>query len=65
LTERFEAANTKLREEVNVKLQHEIQGVSGKVDILMKDTEHGIENLTKSVRNLNEEMSTRVNVHIV
>jgi hypothetical protein len=28
LTERFEAANTKLREEFNAKLQHEIQNVS-------------------------------------
>ena len=32
--QRFEAANTKLREEFNVKLQHEIQGVSDKVDTL-------------------------------
>jgi oligoendopeptidase F len=34
LTERFEAANTKVREEFNVKLQHEIQGVSVKIDTL-------------------------------
>jgi hypothetical protein len=65
LTERFEAANTKLREEINVKLQREIQGVSGKVDILKRDNEHGIDNLTKSIGDLSEEMSTRVNAHIV
>jgi len=34
LTEGFEAANVKPREEFNIKLQHEIQGVSGKVDTL-------------------------------
>jgi hypothetical protein len=34
LTERFEAANTKVREEFSVKLQHEIQGVSGKIGTL-------------------------------
>jgi len=46
-------------------LQHEIQGVSGKVDILKGDTEHGIDNLTKSIGDLSEEMRTRVNAHIV
>ena len=61
-TERFEAANTKLREAFNVKLQHGIQGVSDRVDILKRDTEHGIDNLTKSV---GEEMSTSVNPHIL
>jgi len=65
LTESFEAANTKLREEFNVKFQHEIQGVSGKIDILKRDTEHGIGNLTKSIGDLSEEMSMRVNAHIV
>jgi DNA anti-recombination protein RmuC len=44
LTERFEAANAKLREEFNVKLQHEIRGVSERVDVLKRDTEHGINN---------------------
>jgi len=46
-------------------LQHEIQGVSGKVNILKRDTEHGTDNLTKSVGDLSEEMSTRVSAHIV
>ena len=36
-TERFEAANAKLREEFNVKLKHEIQGVSERVDALKRD----------------------------
>ena len=58
LTERFEAANTKLREEFNVKLQLEIQGVSDSVDILKRNTEHGTDNFTKSVENLSEGMST-------
>jgi hypothetical protein len=40
LTERFDAASTKLREELRVKLQHEIQSVSDRVDILKIDTEH-------------------------
>jgi hypothetical protein len=65
LTERFEAANAKLREEFNGKLQQEIQCVSGIVDKLKIDTEHDIDNLTKSVGNLNEEVKSRVNVHIV
>jgi len=65
LTERFEAANAKLREEFNAKLQHEIQCVSERLDILQTDTEHGINNLTKSVENINEGMNARVNAHIV
>jgi hypothetical protein len=65
LTGSFEAANTKLRGEFNVKFRLEIQGVSGKVDILKRDAEQGIENVTKSVGDLSEEMSTRVNAHIV
>jgi len=65
LTVRFEVANAKLREEFNVKLQHEIQCVFERVDILKNDTEHGINNLTKSVENVSEEMNARVNAHIV
>ena len=65
LTERFEADNAKLREEFNVKLQHEIQGVSERVDALKRDTEHGISNLTKSVANVSEGVSARVNAHVV
>jgi len=65
LTERFEAANAKLREEFNVKLQQEIQCVSEKVDILKRDTEHGIDNLTKTVENVSEVMNARVSAHIV
>src|SRR5215469_3318046 len=61
----FIVANTKIREEFNVKLQHEIQGVSDKVNILKRETEHVIDNLTKSITDLSEEMSTRVNAHIV
>jgi hypothetical protein len=34
LAERFDAANTKLREELYVKSQHKIQNVSDRVDIL-------------------------------
>jgi DNA anti-recombination protein RmuC len=41
LTERFEAPNAKLRKEFNAKLQHEIQGVSDRADILKRDTDHG------------------------
>ena len=65
LTERFEAANIKLGDEFNVKLQQEFQGVSRKVDILKRDTKRSIDNLTKSVGDLSEEMSARVNAHIV
>jgi len=65
LTERCEAANTTLREEFNVKLQHEIQGVSDRVDILKRDTEHDIDSLTKSVEILSEGTSKRMNAHIV
>ena len=65
LTERFEAANAKLREEFNVKLRHEIQCVSERVDIMKNDTEHGINNLTKSVENVSKGMNARVNAHIV
>ena len=65
LTERFDAANKKLTEEFNAKLQHEIQGVSDKVDTLKTDTEQSIGNLTKSVGDLKEETSTRVSAHIV
>ena len=61
----FEAVNTKLREKFDIKMQHEIQGFSGKVDILKRDTELGIDDLTKSRGDLSEEMSTRVNAHIV
>ena len=63
LSERFETANKKLREEFNVKLQHEIQSVSERVDILKRDSEHGIDNLNKSVENLKEGMSSRANAH--
>jgi hypothetical protein len=63
--ERYQAANTKLREEFNAKLQHEIQGVSDREDILKRDTEHDIDSLTRSVENVSEEISKRVNVHIV
>ena len=45
LTERFGAANAKLREEFNVKLKHEIQGVSERVEAVKRETEHGINNL--------------------
>ena len=65
LTERFQTANAKLQEEFGVKLQHEIQGVSERVNTLKRDTEHGIGNLNKSVEILSEEMSARVNAHIV
>jgi hypothetical protein len=65
LTESFEAANAKFREELNGKLQQEIQGVSGKVDKLKRDTDHSIDNFTKSVGNLGEELSSGVNAHIV
>jgi hypothetical protein len=65
LAERFEAANTKRREEFNAKLQHEIQGVSHRVDILKRDSEHDIDSLTKSVENLIEGMCKRVNARIV
>jgi NADH dehydrogenase/NADH:ubiquinone oxidoreductase subunit G len=65
LTERFETANAKLREEFSVKLQHEIQGVSERVNTLKRDIEHGTDNLNKSVEILSEEMSARVNAHIV
>ena len=65
LTESFEAANAKLREEFNVKLKHEIKGVSERVDTLKKDTEHSIDNLTKSVENVSEGVSARVNAHVV
>jgi len=65
LTERFEAANAKLREEFNVKLQNDIQCVSERVDILKTDTERGINNLTKSVENISEGTNARVNAHIV
>jgi hypothetical protein len=65
LTERFEAANAKLREEFNVKLKYEIQGVSERVDTLRRDTEHGINNLTKSVENVSEGVSAIVNAHVV
>jgi Skp family chaperone for outer membrane proteins len=64
LTERFEAAKTKFREEFNGKLQQEFQGVSGKVDKLERDTEHDIDNLTKSVGNLSVEVNSSVNAHI-
>jgi hypothetical protein len=64
LTERFEAANAKLREEFNVKLQHEIQGVSNRVDTLSRDTEHEIDSLNKSVENLGERLSNKMNAHI-
>jgi len=63
LTERFEAASAKLREEFNVKLQHEIQGVSETVDALKGDTEHSINYLSKSVENVSEVVSARVNAH--
>jgi hypothetical protein len=63
LTEGIEATNAKFREELNGKLQQEIQGVSGKVDKLKRDTEHDIDNLTKSVGNLSEEVNSRVNAH--
>ena len=49
LTERFEAANVKLREEFNIILQHEIQGVSRKADTLKKDTKQVIVNVAKAV----------------
>jgi len=65
LTESFEAANAKLREEFKVKSQPEIQCVSEIVDILKTDTEHGINNSTKSVENIIEGMNARVNAHIV
>jgi DNA anti-recombination protein RmuC len=65
LTERFEAANVKLREEFNIKLQHEIQGVSRKVDTLKKDTKQVIDNVAKAVGDLRDEVSERVNAHIV
>ena len=46
-------------------MQHEIQDVSRKVDILKRDTEHGTDNLTKSIGDLSDKMSTRVNAHVV
>ena len=46
-------------------MQHEIQSVPDRVDILKIDTEHDIDNLTKSVEYLCEGMSKRVNVYIV
>jgi hypothetical protein len=46
-------------------LQHEIQIVNDKVDILKGDTGHDIDGLTKSVENLSEGMSKRVNVHVM
>ena len=40
LTESFEAASAKLREEFHVKLEHEFQGISETVDAIKRDTEH-------------------------
>jgi len=65
LTERFEAANAKLREEFNFKMQNDIQCVSERVDILKTDTERVINNLTKSVENIIEGTNARVNAHFV
>jgi len=65
LSERFEAANVKLREEFHIKLQHEIQGVSGKVETVKKDTEQNIDNVAKAVGDLHDEVSERVNAHTV
>jgi hypothetical protein len=53
-----------LRDEFNIKLQHEIQGVSDRADILRRDTEHEIDSLNESVENLSEGMSEKVNAHI-
>jgi hypothetical protein len=64
LTERFDACKAKLREEFHVKLQHEIQGVSDRVDILKRDNEHNIDRLTKSVETLSEGTSKGVNAHM-
>lgn len=46
-------------------MQHEIQSISDKADILKGDTEHGTDNVTKSVGDLSEKISTRVKGHIV
>jgi len=46
-------------------LQHEIQGVFGKVDTLKKDTEQGIDNVAKAVGDLRDEVSERINAHTV
>lgn len=54
LTERSEAANMELRETFNAKLRHEIQGVSDRADILKRDNEGDIDNLTKCVESLIE-----------
>jgi hypothetical protein len=45
-------------------LQHEIQGVSERVDILSRDTEHEIDSLNKSVENLGEGLSKKMHAHI-
>jgi len=50
LPEILEAANTKLRDKFNDKLQDEIRGVPDRVDILKRDTAHDIDNLTDSVK---------------
>ena len=65
MTGSFEAASAKLREEFNVKLQYEIQGISETVDALKRDTEHTIHYLSKSVDNLSEGVSARVKAHVV
>jgi hypothetical protein len=64
LTESFEAANAKLREEFSVKLQHEIQSVSYRVGILRRDTKHEVGSLNRSVENLGEGLRRKMHAHI-
>jgi hypothetical protein len=45
-------------------LQHEIQGVSDRVDMLSRDTGHEIDSLNKSVENLGKGLSKKMNAHI-
>ena len=61
----FEGANAKLRKEFNVKLQHEIQRASERVDALKWDTERSINCLTNSAKNMSEVVSARVNAQAV
>ena len=46
-------------------MQHEIEGVSGKVDTPKKDAEQSIDNVAKAVGNSHDEVSDRVNAQTV
>ena len=64
LTAKFDAAQDKIREDFNMKLNSEILIVSERIENVRKDNENEISKLSSTIDKVNASVSERVNAHV-